>query len=65
MLKKSFITVCVVSFLLLGCSSDVKKFHTTKSLGEELEDLDKAYKNNAISEDEYKKAKEMLINRSK
>ena len=65
MIKKCYIPVCLLCFVLLGCSSDVKTFHSTKSLGEQLEDLDKAYKSNAITEDEYKKAKQILIDKTK
>lgn len=47
--------------LLVGCSSNVETFNSTTTIGQQLEDLDKAYKSNAITEAEYKKAKEILL----
>ena len=52
-------------FFLVGCASDVETFHSTNSLGNQLEDLNQAYKANAITEDEYKKGKEILIDHYK
>lgn len=65
MIKKCFFPVYLSFILLLGCASDLETFHSTRSLGEQLEDLDKAYKSEAITEDEYKKAKQILIEKMK
>ncbi len=47
--------------ILMGCSSSVETFNSTQGLGKQLEDLDQAYKANAITEKEYQKAKEILL----
>ena len=44
-----------------GTKTDVVTETSTTTLGQELQDLDKAYKDGIISEKEYKKAKEKLI----
>jgi len=44
-----------------GTKTDVVTETSTTTLGQELQDLDKAYKDGIISEEEYKKAKEKLI----
>ena len=63
-----FLRVCVVIILLLsgvgfvGCGgggAEVKTRQTT--LGQELTDLDKAYKDGIITEEEYKKARKDLL----
>ena len=44
-----------------GTKTDVKTETSTTTLGQELLDLDKAYKDGIITEKEYEKAKEKLI----
>ena len=44
-----------------GTKTDVVTETSTTTLGQELQDLDKAYKDGIITEKEYKKAKEKLI----
>ncbi|MCW8928925.1 MAG: SHOCT domain-containing protein [Gammaproteobacteria bacterium] len=61
MIKPAYIFLFVSSFVLLSCSSNVETFNSTRSLGTQLDDLNKAYSMNAITEEEYKKAKEILI----
>ncbi len=51
-----------LSFLLLiSCGSNVETFESTQTLGAQLDDLHKAYNSNAITEQEYKEAKEIII----
>lgn len=62
------ITPLLFLFLTLfisGCASDVEVFHSTNSLGKQLEDLNQAYQSKAISEQEYQQAKEILIDHYK
>jgi len=63
-----FIRVCVVIILLfsgvgfIGCGgggAEIKAKQTT--LGQELTDLDKAYKDGIITEKEYNKAKKDIL----
>ena len=65
-----FMRVCVVIILLfsgvgfIGCGGggadlEVKARHST--IGQELIDLDKAYKDGIITEKEYKKSKERIL----
>lgn len=61
MVKSGSIFICLCSAFLLSCASDVETFDSTETLGTQLEDLHKAYTINAITEKEYKKAKEILI----
>ncbi|WP_198264170.1 hypothetical protein [sulfur-oxidizing endosymbiont of Gigantopelta aegis] len=51
----------ILSLLITSCSSSVETFNSTQSLGQQLEDLDKAYQTQAITADEYKEAKEILL----
>ena len=44
-----------------GTKTDVVTETSTTTQGQELQDLDKAYKDGIITEKEYKKAKEKLI----
>ena len=44
-----------------GTQTDVKTETSTTTLGQELQDLNKAYKDGIITEKEYKDAKEKLI----
>ena len=63
--------VCVLLLIVLvsinfiacggGTKTDVVTETSTTTLGQELQDLDKAYKDGIITEKEYKKAKEKLI----
>lgn len=63
-----FLRVCVVIILLfsgfgfMGCGgggAEIKTKQTT--LGQELTDLDKAYKDGIITEEEYNKAKKDIL----
>ena len=60
-MKPGYIFICLCSFFLFACASDVEVFDSTYGLGAQLDDLNKAYNANAITEKEYKKAKEILI----
>jgi hypothetical protein len=51
--------------LLAGCASNIETFHSTESLGKQLDDLQQAYKAGAVTEKEYKKGKEILIDHYK
>ncbi len=55
------IVLVSVNFVACGGGTDVKSETSTTTLGQELQDLDKAYKDGIITEKEYKKAKEKLI----
>ncbi len=49
---------------MLGCGgggADVKQMTTTTTLGQELQDLDDAYKKGLLSEEEYKESREKLM----
>lgn len=61
LIKFSNVILCVSSLFLFSCSSSVESFNSTQSLGTQLDDLHKAYNASAITEKEYKKAKEILI----
>lgn len=61
MIKYSNVIFCLSSLFLFSCGSSVESFNSTQSLGTQLDDLHKAYNANAITEKEYKKAKEILI----
>ncbi|CAB1056836.1 hypothetical protein D1BOALGB6SA_1575 [Olavius sp. associated proteobacterium Delta 1] len=67
-----YIKVCVLVFIVLvsvnfaacgGSKTDVKSepCTVTTTLGQELQDLDKAYKDGIITQKEYDKAKKRLI----
>ncbi|MGO1118909.1 hypothetical protein ACTL6U_09400 [Rhodovibrionaceae bacterium A322] len=51
---------------LAGCgsSSTVTEEHSTATLGQELEDLQKAYESGAMTKDEYEKLREHLVNKN-
>jgi hypothetical protein len=55
--------MCVNFAACGGSKADVKSEPTTvtTTLGQELQDLDKAYKDGIITEKEYEKAKKRLI----
>ena len=59
----AFIVFISVNFMACGggTKTDVVTETSTTTLGQELQDLDKAYKDGIITEKEYKKAKEKLI----
>ncbi len=62
---KTFLIIFSMMFFIAGCSSNVKVFHSTNSLGKQIDDLNKAYENHVITKYEYKKAKEILIDHYK
>ena len=62
---KIFLIVFSIIFFLSACASDVKVFHSSNSLGKQIEDLNQAYEAHAITKDEYKNAKEILIDHYK
>ena len=56
------IGLIAVSVALTSCGGGGAKVETkTTTLGKELLDLDKAYKDGVITEKEYQKAKEQLL----
>ncbi len=61
--------VMLTSFLALGScgggGAKVKSTMNATTLGQELEDLEKAHKDGLISDDEYKKARKAILNRYK
>lgn len=60
------IVLMSVSFTACGgkkAQSDVKTVTVTTTLGQELEDLNKAYKDGIITQKEYEKAKSALIDK--
>lgn len=68
-LTKAFVGVLivVVGLYLWGCCGGSKETvvvpqsQSTTTLGQELQDLDEAYKKGAISKDEYETAKKKLL----
>ena len=48
---------------LTGCGGDKTTVTTTTTMGQELQDLDKSYKDGLINESEYKKAKKAILKR--
>ena len=69
-----FFRIAVMLFVLVfagglaGCgggSAEVKTSTRTSTLGQELIDLDKAYQQGAITEKQYKAAKEELLEKQK
>lgn len=69
-----FVRICLMLSALVfagglaGCgggSAEVKSTTRTSTLGQELMDLDKAYQQGAITEEQYKKAKETLLKNQK
>ena len=59
----AFIVLMSVNFMACGggTKTDVVTETSTTTLGQELQDLDKAFKDGVITEKEYKSAKEKLI----
>lgn len=63
-LKHTVLIICILAAVIAsGCGggADVKSTTRTTTLGQELMDLEKAYKQGIISEKEYKAAKEKLM----
>lgn len=56
---------CLFLLILAGCASNIETFSSSQGLGKQLEDLSQAYTEKAITEKEYKKAKEILIDHYK
>lgn len=46
-----------------GGGADVKTTTTSTTMGQELQDLDKAYKDGIISKDQYENSKEQILKR--
>ena len=62
----ALVLIMLVSVSVVSCGgkktqSDVEPVTTTTTLGQELMDLDKAYKDGIITQKEYEKAKKALI----
>ncbi len=58
------VLVLVSWWAVIGCGgggADVKQMTTTTTLGQELQDLDDAYKKGLLSEEEYKKSRKNLM----
>ncbi len=64
-MKILYIPLTVLFLFTAGCSSSIETFESTQSLGKQLEDLQQAYQSQAISEDEYSRGKEILIDHYK
>jgi len=71
-MKKEIITGLIImllfGFTLTGCGGGGAKLESqvhTQTLGQQLIDLDKAYKEGVIDEKEYKTAKQNLIKKYK
>ena len=69
-----FLRICLILSILFlagglaGCGggkAEVKTTTRTSTLGQELMDLDKAYQQGAITEEQYKEAKEALLKKEK
>lgn len=69
-----FLRICLILSILFlagglaGCgggTAEVKTTTRTSTLGQELMDLDKAYQQGAITEEQYKEAKEALLKKEK
>lgn len=57
-----FMLFIILGMLLVGCGGTTRvETQNNVTLGQQLIDLDKAYKDGVISEKEYKKAKEGLL----
>jgi hypothetical protein len=71
-MRKRFIVGLVISIFLCvmltscgGGGAKVESTVSTQTLGQQLIDLDKAYKEGVLTEKEYEKAKEALIKKYK
>jgi len=65
-----FVVILLVALTLAGCCTSTEKEKvivptqsTTPTLGKELEDLEQAYKNKAITKEEYEAGKKKLLER--
>ena len=57
-------TVLIASTLLLtGCGGNTSVTNTGTTMGQELQDLEEARKENLISEEEYNKARKSILER--
>jgi hypothetical protein len=67
MKKSLLLTILIVATLTLGgCGgggSEVTNVSTSTTMGQELQDLDKSYKEGIINEDQYDSAKKKILNR--
>ena len=64
---KSIATVLLSALLVCGCfggGATVKTSTTTVSVGQQLIDLQNAYKSGSMTKDQYDKAKQQLIQRT-
>ncbi len=61
----SWVFVLIVSVSMLGCSANVETFDSTATMGQQMADLEASYKAGAISQDDYNKAKNILLKKYK
>lgn len=57
-------TAFLVSPLLTGCAHKTTVQSSNISVGQQLDDLDKAYKNGTITQKEYEKLKKAIIKKN-
>lgn len=57
-------TALLASPLLTGCAHRTTVQSSTISVGQQLDDLDKAYKNGSITQKEYEKLKKAIIKKN-
>src|SRR5262249_40198895 len=60
---KTIGTVLLVALLAGGCGTTVNTRTTTVSVGQQLIDLQNAYKSGSMTKDQYQKAKNQLIDK--
>lgn len=63
---KYLLPALFASLLLAGCGgggTEVRQQTSTTTMGQELMDLNSSYEKGIISEEEYKKAKQAIMNR--
>lgn len=63
---RNIAVLLLCSGLLIGCGgggAELKSTSTTTTMGQELMDLDESYKKGIITEKEYKRAKEKILER--
>lgn len=61
-MKTFYTSLAALLLFISGCSSSVETFESSQSLGKQLDDLQQAYQAHAITEKEFSKSKEILIN---